>query len=238
MMPSSLRGSRVAVMGGSSGIGLSVARLALGMGAETVIASRAQSRLEAARAQLGEVEIASVDLADCAAVESFFAQRPPFDHLVVTAADLRAGPLRGQSQIEARRTMETKFWGAVNVAYSARIEAGGSLTLVSGMLGQRPNGGATLLSAVNAALDALSQALALELAPIRVNCVSPGRIDTEWWDYLGDQGRRELLDRTAEKLPVKRIGRPENVAQQVIQFMLNDFITGSVVQVDGGDHLI
>lgn len=233
-----LAARRVVVFGGSSGIGLSTAQLALAHGAVVTIASRTQGRLKAAREQLGDVEIAVLDLTDPQAAASFFNEHAPFDHVVVSAADLSVGSLRAQALAEARRTMESKFWTAVHVAREAKINPGGTLTLVSGMLGQRPNGNATMLSAVNAALDALAQALALELAPIRVNCVSPGRIDTPWWNYLGEKGRRELFNRTASTLPVGRIGKPESIAQQIVQFMLNDFITGSVVQVDGGNHLV
>jgi NAD(P)-dependent dehydrogenase (short-subunit alcohol dehydrogenase family) len=238
MESDTLFGRRVVVFGGSSGIGLSTAQLALAHGAGVTIASRSQARLQAAATHLGNVEIAALDLTDCQAVATFFAARSPFDHVVVSAADLSVGSLRAQAMDEARRAMESKFWSAVHVAHGARINSRGTLTLVSGMLGQRPNGNATMLSAVNAALDALAQALALELAPIRVNCVSPGRVDTPWWDYLDAKSRRELFDHTASTLPVGRIGRPEAIAQQIVQFMLNDYITGSVVQVDGGNHLV
>jgi NAD(P)-dependent dehydrogenase (short-subunit alcohol dehydrogenase family) len=186
MGPERLDGQRVVVFGGSSGIGQATAGLAHAHGAAVTIASRTGARLEAARAQLGDVEMAVLDLTDPRTVAHFFDGRPPFDHVVISAADLSVGPLRAQPLEEARRTMESKFWSAVHVAHAARIAPNGTLTLVSGMLGQRPSGKATMLSAVNAALDALAQALALELAPIRVNCVSPGRIDTPWWHHLDE----------------------------------------------------
>ena len=130
--------------------------------------------------------------------------------------------------------MESKLWGAIHVAHAARIREGGSLTLVSGMLGIRPSGGATILSVINAAIDTLAKALATEMAPIRVNCVSPGRLDTPWWDHLSDEDKRALLDRTAADLPVKRVGRADEIASQIVHVMENGFMTGSVILVDGG----
>jgi NAD(P)-dependent dehydrogenase (short-subunit alcohol dehydrogenase family) len=102
------------------------------------------------------------------------------------------------------------------------------------MIGTRPSGAATMLSAINAAIDTLAKALATEMAPVRVNCVSPGRIETPWWDFLPPAERQALFDRTAATLPLKRIGRPEEIAGQIIHLMQNGFMTGSVVLVDGG----
>ncbi|MGO4837382.1 SDR family oxidoreductase, partial [Rhizobiaceae sp. 2RAB30] len=220
-----LQGQRVLVMGGSSGIGLGVAKLVRELGAEITIASRSSERLSAAREDIGAVATFAVDLTDPEAVRGFFAVQNPFDHVVVSAADLTTGPLRGTSLDDARIAMDSKFWSAVHVAREARIAPTGSLTFVSGILSWRPSPTATLLSAINAAVDVLAQALALELAPVRVNCVSPGRTDTAWWDRLPPVDRKSLLDRTAAGLPVRRVGRPDDIAKQVIIFMLNDFMT-------------
>lgn len=233
----SLTGTRVALFGGSSGIGLATARTAQLAGAEVTLISRTATRLAAASSPLGGCETAALDVTDSAAVAGFFDARDPFDHVVVTAAALDPGPLRTQSLATARAAMESKFWGAVHVAHAARITEGGSLTLVSGMLGKRPAGGATILSAINAGLDALAQALALELAPTRVNCISPGRVDSTWWDHLSPEDRKALLDATAAKLPVKRIGQPEDIAQAILAAMTNTFMTGAVLMVDGGGQI-
>lgn len=234
MNDAALAGARVAVFGGSSGIGFAAAAAAASQGANVTIVSRNPERLSAALAKLANATAASVDARDAQAVAAFFAGREAFEHVVVSAAEAQAGPLRQRDLAEARAAIESKFWAAVNVAHAARIVPGGSLTLVSGMLGSRPSGGATMLSAINAAIDNLARALATEMAPIRVNCVSPGRIDTAWWDFLPADQRKALLDRTAATLPVKRIGRAEDIARQILAFMTNGFMTGSVVLVDGG----
>lgn len=233
----SLAGQRAAFFGGSSGIGLATAQAAARAGAKVTLISRTDARLAAGAKTLGGCETAALDVTDSDAVARFFAERDAFDHVVVTAAALDPGPLRGQSLATARAAMDSKFWGAVHVAHAAKITTGGSLTLVSGMLGKRPAGGATILSAINAGLDTLAQALALELAPTRVNCVSPGRVDSTWWDHLSAEDRKALLDATAAKLPVKRIGQPDDIAQAILAAMTNTFMTGAILMVDGGGQI-
>ncbi len=229
-----LSGQTVTIFGGSSGIGLATAQAAHALGARVTIASRSQARLDEAASRIGEAATHALDIRDAEAVRRFFEARDPFDHVVVSAAELAVGPLRKRSIAEEREAMDSKFWGAANVAHAARIRPGGSLTLVSGMIGVRPTGGATILSAINAAIDALAKALATEMAPVRVNCVSPGRIETPWWDFLPEADRQSLFDRTAAGLPLKRIGRAEEIAAQIVHLMQNGFMTGSVVLVDGG----
>ncbi len=237
MTTAPLAGQTVAVFGGSSGIGLATAQAAHALSAKVTIASRTEARLREAAFRIGDTEIAALDIREADAVRRFFDEREPFHHVVVSAAELAVGPLRKRSLAEERAAFDSKFWGAANVAHAARIRSDGSLTLVSGMIGVRPTGGATILSAINAAIDALAKALATEMAPVRVNCVSPGRIETPWWDFLPADERQALFDRTAAGLPLKRIGRPQEIAAQIVHLMQNGFMTGSVVLVDGGGAL-
>jgi NAD(P)-dependent dehydrogenase (short-subunit alcohol dehydrogenase family) len=202
--------------------------------AAVTIASRSRQRLDTAASQCEGLATVAIDVRDAASVANFFADRSPFDHVVVSAAQLSASALRDTPLSEARAAVESKLWGTVHIAHAARIRSTGSLTLVSGMLGVRPSGGATMLSVINAGIDTLARALATEMAPVRVNCVSPGRLDTPWWDFLPDSQKKELFEKAAAALPLKRIGTPEEVAAQIIHLMLNTFMTGSVVQVDGG----
>src|ERR1700720_4234806 len=172
-----LAGQKVVVVGGSSGIGLATAELAKREGADVTIASRNVDRLNAVAGKLGGKAIAA-DVTSDESVAGLFSSCGPVDHVVVTAAQLRSGPFKTVAMEDVRATMEGKFWGAWRVARSSEIRAGGSLTLVSGYLSVRPRPNAAIISVANGALESLTRALALELAPVRCNAVSPGIIDT------------------------------------------------------------
>ncbi|HEY6753488.1 MAG TPA: SDR family oxidoreductase [Pseudolabrys sp.] len=228
-----LSGKKVVVVGGSSGIGLATAVLAKSEGADVVIASRNAERLKAAAEKCGATAIAT-DVTSDESVANLFRSRGPVDHVVITAAQLRTGPFKTVSMDDVRATMESKFWGAWRVARAAEIRAGGSLTLVTGYLSVRPRPGAAIVGAVNGALESLTRGLALELAPVRVNAVSPGTIDTPIRSSMPEDARRDMLTKTAAVLPVGRVGAGEDIARQILTFMTVGFATGSVVYIDGG----
>jgi NAD(P)-dependent dehydrogenase (short-subunit alcohol dehydrogenase family) len=226
---------RVLVVGGSSGIGLAVAQRADEAGAQVTIASRSQEKLDAARAALGPtVSSDRLDTADIAAIETFFASHPPFDHIVVSAAQTPSGPVRTLSLEDARQAMESKFWGAYRIARAARIADRGSLTFISGYLAERPSGASVLQGAINAALEGLGRGLALEFSPVRVNMVSPGLIDTPLWSRMSAEARQAMFERVAASLPAKTIGQASDIANAVLFLMATPFATGSTVRVDGG----
>jgi NAD(P)-dependent dehydrogenase (short-subunit alcohol dehydrogenase family) len=228
-----LAGKNVVVVGGSSGIGLATAALAKSEGASVIIASRSAERLRAAADQIGARGI-EADVTSDASVEALFKTCGKVDHVVVTAAQLRAGPFKTQSMGDARLTMESKFWGAWRVARCAEIAPGGSLTLVSGFLSVRPRPATAIVGAANGALEALTRSLALELAPVRVNAVSPGVIDTPIRAAMPEDARRKMLEQTAAALPVGRVGTGEDIGRQILAFMTIGFATGSIVYLDGG----
>ncbi len=228
-----LAGKKVVVVGGSSGIGLSTAELAKNEGADVVIASRNADRLKAAAAKLGATAIAT-DVTSDDSVTQLFRQCGLVDHVVVTAAQLKTGPFKTVSMDDVRATMEGKFWGAWRVARAAEIRPGGSLTLVSGFLSIRPRPAAAIVGAANGALELLARSLALELAPVRVNCVSPGIIDTPIRAAMPEAARREMLAKAAAALPVGRVGVGEDIARQILTFMTVGFASGSIVYLDGG----
>jgi len=228
-----LAGKKVVVVGGSSGIGLSTAQLARTQGAEVIIAARHAGKLDSAAERLDAIAIPA-DVTSDQSVADLFRRTGPVDHVVLTAAQLRTGPFKTVAMDDVRLTMEGKFWGAWRVAREAEIRPGGSLTLVTGFLSVRPRPNSAIISAANGALESLARALALELAPVRVNAVSPGVIDTPIRAAMPEQARREMLAKTAASLAVGRVGSGEDVAQQIVSFMTNGFATGSIVYIDGG----
>jgi NAD(P)-dependent dehydrogenase (short-subunit alcohol dehydrogenase family) len=228
-----LANQKVVVVGGSSGIGLSTAELAEREGAEVIIASRNAERLDAAAKKLNATAIPA-DVTSDESIAGLFRKCGPVDHVVVTAAQLRTGPFKTVKMEEVRATMEGKFWGAWRVARAAEIRPGGSLTLVTGFLSIRPRPNSAIVGAANGALESLARSLALELAPVRVNAVSPGIIDTPIRAAMPEEARRDMLAKTAAALPVGRVGAGEDIARQILAFMTIGFATGSIVYLDGG----
>jgi NAD(P)-dependent dehydrogenase (short-subunit alcohol dehydrogenase family) len=228
-----LAGKKVVVVGGSSGIGLATAEMAKAEGADVVIASRNAEKVKAAADKIGAKGMI-VDVTNEKSVADLFGAIGPVDHVVVSAAQLRTGPFKTVAMDDVRATFEGKFWGAWRCARAAEIKPGGSLSLVSGFLSVRPRPNSAIVSSANGALESLTRALALELKPIRVNCVSPGIIDTPIRAAMPETARKEMLAKAAAGLPVGRVGLAEDIAQQILSFMNNGFMSGSIVYLDGG----
>ena len=190
----SFDGQRVIIVGGSTGIGEAAAGAFAAAGAQVTITGRAKPRLDAAAQRIGyPVEVAEFDATDGAAVASFFETAGPFDHLVLAASPgaVGSGPFAGLDEAALRQAFDGKFFAHVKVLQAARprLRAGGSVTIVSAVSARAAYPGAAGLAAVNGALEAMVPTLAVELAPLRVNAVSPGIIDTSWWDGLPEEQR-------------------------------------------------
>jgi NAD(P)-dependent dehydrogenase (short-subunit alcohol dehydrogenase family) len=232
-MTTDLKEARVLVVGGSSGIGHAAARAFSQAGAAVTIGSRGGPKLDAVSEAL-RARAVILDTRDNDAIERFFVGEAPFDHIVVSAAQTKGGPVGSLSLADAQSSMESKFWGAYRIARASRIEDSGSLTFVSGFLSHRPSATSVLQGAINAALEALARGLALERAPIRVNTVSPGLIDTPLYGGMADADRSAMFERAAARLPVGRVGHAEDIAAAILLLATNPFATGSTLTVDGG----
>jgi NAD(P)-dependent dehydrogenase (short-subunit alcohol dehydrogenase family) len=237
-----LQNQQVVIIGGSSGIGLAVAEQAASQGAKVVVVSSNAERLQKAIKSIGgEAEGQAVDVSDERAVETFFKKLGAFDHLVFTAGDsLSVQDFATTDLKQARRAFELRYWSALAaVKYgSPQIRKGGSIVLTTGVAGQRPHKGWVVAASVCGTIEALTRALAIELAPIRVNAVSPGVIRTNLWQNMDADQREQLYESVAKSLPVGRVGEAHDVAQAYLFLMREGFSTGQTVVVDGGTLLV
>jgi len=233
---------RVVIVGGSSGIGLAVAEQVALQGAEVVIVSGNAARVQGAVKSIGgKAQGQAVDVSDERAVENFFANLGAFDHLVFTAGDsLQLHQLADTDLKQARRAFELRYWSALaTVKYgSPQIRKGGSIVLTTGVAGQRPHSGWVIAASVCGTIEALTRALAIELAPIRVNAVSPGVVRTNLWQNMSLSEREQLFESVGKRLPVGRVGEAHDIAQAYLFLMKEGFSTGQTVVVDGGTVLV
>jgi len=237
-----LHNKRVVILGGSSGIGLAVAEEAASQGAKLVIASSNAERVQKAIESLGgNAQGHTLDLSDEQAVETLFTKLGAFDHLVFTAGDsLHLQNLADTDLKQARRAFELRYWAALAaVKYASKsIRKGGSIVLTTGVAGQRPHKGWVVAASVCGTIEALTRALALELAPIRVNAVSPGVVRTNLWQNMNAAERERLYESVGKNLPVGRVGEARDVAQAYLFLMQEEFSTGQTIVVDGGTVLV
>jgi NAD(P)-dependent dehydrogenase (short-subunit alcohol dehydrogenase family) len=231
---------KVVIIGGSSGMGLSIAKMLYDENHEVIIASRSKEKLKNAIKEIGPIESYVLDATSEKDVASFFKETGYFDHLIITAAGFVMGPFLTMPINQAKEFFESKFWSQYLAAkYGAPyLHKGGSITFFCGVAGQKPFLHLASASAINAAIEGLTRALALELAPIRVNAISPGTVSTPVWDSIPEKERLKEFERTAEELPVKKIGKPEDIAKAVRYLIDCDFATGSIVYIDGGARLV
>lgn len=228
------KNQKIIVVGGGSGIGYAVAQKAANAGAEVVIASRSPDKLQAAADQLGErVRAEQVDASDEQSVVDFFHRVGHFDHLAATIKpQLPSGRFLENEVGTAITAFDAKFWGQYRLAkHGARyVREDGSIVFTSGIAARRGYLGYSAISAMNAATEALAKALAIELAPIRVNIVCPGFVDTE----PPASGRAQHVKALSPTLPLQRLGVASEIADAYLYLFGNQYSTGAVVVVDGG----
>lgn len=227
-----LAGKRVVVIGGTSGIGRAIAEHAAASGAQVIAASRTAGD----SAPAPQITLEQVDLTSTSSIEALFERVGAFDHLVLSAGPGAMGTVRQLSSEAARPFMDTKFWGYYDaIRFAAeRISADGSMTLVGGGASRKHAPGRPMMAAINAALEALGKANAIDLAPVRVNVIAPGLVDTPAYAGLPAEVRDGMLAGYAAGVPAGRAGLPEDVATAALFLMTNTFVTGTVLDVDGG----
>jgi NAD(P)-dependent dehydrogenase (short-subunit alcohol dehydrogenase family) len=236
-----LLGQTIVVIGGSAGIGLETARQARAEGADVILTARNPDRLQRAAAELGARSTTAFDATDPAALGRFFADLPEaVDHVMVTGPGPYYAPLADLDRDRAHRDFGDHIWLAVAVAQHAvgRVRPGGTLLFMGGTGGRRRGPGLSLIAAGTAALPALIANLAIEVAPIRVNLIAAGFVDTPLSaSLLGDDldARRAQLRAT---LPIGRVVGPADSAALAVHLMANSAVTGATYDIDGGQQLV
>lgn len=235
-----LKNKHVLIIGGSSGMGLGLAKRTLQDGGHVTIAGRSAAKLAAARAELGgDVATLAFDAGDMAASEAAYAPIASVDHVVTTAAALTYAPMTTIPLDAVAQMLSGKFWAPFLAArhMAPKIAAGGSITFFSGLAAYRPGPGTAVVAAVNAGLEGLAMALAVELAPLRVNVLSPGVVETAGWNFMAETDRKAFFTGQAQTLPTRYVGTPSDIADAAVMLMTNRYVTGTVLHVDGGGRL-
>jgi NAD(P)-dependent dehydrogenase (short-subunit alcohol dehydrogenase family) len=236
-----LKDTRILVIGGGSGIGLGVARGAAKEGAKVMIASRDADKLAKAAQPIGAAH-ATINVNDEAGVAAFFKQHGAFDHIAFTAGEwegLLPGPIADLDLAKAGERYLKRLLGPIAVAKhgATLIPAGGSYTITNGMLAHRPVRGMPTVTASAQAIEGLTIGLAVDLAPVRVNCVCPGVIETPLWDNF-PQAYREMMHARAKAQLVPRVGQIDETGETYLTCMRNSYMTGQILKVEGGIALV
>ena len=238
-------GSHTVIVGGNSGMGLALARRLLSEGAQVTLVGRSREKLQAAHARLagsGRPLLEQADVTSEDEVRRLFERTGPLDHLVCTAADIRGSyVMLAELSLEAlQRALQSKVVAPLLLAKHAVpwLSPQGSVTFTSGIAAYRPRPRGVAVAAINAALEGLVRAMAVELAPVRVNAVSPGWVRTPIWADVAGNDADRLLAEMAARLPVGRVGRPEDIADAICFLLGNGFTTGTVLHVEGGHRLV
>lgn len=235
-----LAGQTLLVIGGSSGIGLETARRAHELGAEVIVTARDPDRVHRAGLEV-KGSIAAFDATDFDRLERFFAElRTPLDHVLVTGPGARDVPLADFDVVEARRDLEAHLLLPLQVARQAagKVRPGGTLLFIGCTDGRRAVTGPAFISAITAALSAMARSLAAELAPVRVNVIAAGFVDTSPMAAVPGDRRRTRREELEATLPIGRIIGPGDVAALAIHLMLNTAVTGATFEIDGGQQLV
>jgi NAD(P)-dependent dehydrogenase (short-subunit alcohol dehydrogenase family) len=234
-----IEGQKVLVIGRGGGIARAVALAVRDAGAQVVAAGRDRARLADAYSAEPGVSIEMVDITDEASIASLGERLETVDHVVSTASARARGRVADLDRDSVRLSFDTKVIGPLMVAkhFAPRMKDGGSFVIFSGVAASKIAVGTLAVAITNGSADVLARSLALELAPIRVNAISPGVIDTGAWDAFGEQGKQDYFARISASNPARRIGTTVDVAEGVLFAMTNTFLTGQTLHIDGGEPL-
>ncbi|MGW3287624.1 SDR family oxidoreductase [Streptomyces sp. NPDC001002] len=238
-MTGPLQGETVLVIGRGGGIARAVVIAARDAGAHVIAAGRDQQALDKAYAGEPDIDTETVDLTDETSIAALGERLGTIDHVVSTASARARGRLADLDRDAVRRSFDTKVIGPLMLAkhLAPRIRESGSFTLFSGVAAAKIAVGTLAVAITNGAADVLARSLALELAPIRVNAISPGVIDTGAWDALGEAGKADYFADIAARNPARRIGTVDDIAGAVLYAMTSTFLTGTTLRIDGGEPL-
>jgi NAD(P)-dependent dehydrogenase (short-subunit alcohol dehydrogenase family) len=238
----SFDGQRVVIIGASAGIGEATARAFAARGAAVTITGRSKERLDQAAQRIGHpVLAAELDATSRGALDAFFATTGTIDHLVLSASPGAAGvgPIATLDDAALRQAFDGKFFAHVKAIQAGlpQLRRDGSVTMVTAASARAAFPGTAGIAAANGALETMVAPLAVELAPLRVNAVSPGVIDTHWWNALPEDQRRAYFDSVAAVSPVRRVGQPDDIAEAILYLAGAGFVTGTVLECTGGSNL-
>jgi len=236
-MPGKFENKKIVIAGGSTGVGFATARLLHEAGAQVIITGRSEDKLQAAKAALPGITAVSLDSNNRKELDSFFKAIGNFDHLVLSLSGGKgAGDFASLPLEDLRTGFEGKFWPQLNTFQAAipYISKSGSVTLISAASSVMQAPGTSGLAAINGSLELMLPGIAKELKPLRVNAVSPGVIDTGWWDFLSPDEKAKTFEYYKTVTPLERIGQPEDVADTIHFLMGNKNITGIIIRCDGG----
>jgi NAD(P)-dependent dehydrogenase (short-subunit alcohol dehydrogenase family) len=237
-----LTGKRVVLLGGTSGIGLATAKAVSAQGAQAVVASSRQSSVDQAISQLPSgTEGRAVDLSDPQETAAFLSSLRGFDHLVHTAGEpLALMPVDSLDVQAAASFFQLRYFSVLTAVRAAtpHLRPGGSITLTTGIAKDRPGPGWAVAASICGAVEALTKALAVELAPIRVNAVSPGVVRSPLWSGMSEQEREQMYQEIGKTLPAGRVGEVEDIAHAYLYLITQPYSTGTVLTIDGGTVLV
>ena len=228
----SLDGKRVLIIGATQGIGRALAALVAKDRAQLIVASRNAGRVTQVAQDLGAQALV-IDLNDSASITAGMRAAGRLDYLLIPGSDVVFGSFRDLSLADAMSSMLSKFWGPYQAVKAAEMAPRGSVVLFSGNASRKPFGAAAL-TAINSAVEGLCRGLAHELAPVRVNTICPGLVDTEMWERLSPEQRTEMMDAARKRLPARYVANAMDVAELTMSVMTNRYMTGAIVDIDGG----